>query len=91
MSTMKKSTSREGLDQIMKTMENEDAEEDLDHLLENNRAWVTQKLNFDPQYFEKMSLGQAPTYLIIACSDSRVAPDTILGLQPGECFVHRFL
>jgi carbonic anhydrase len=58
-------------------------------LFENNRNWVNRKLNEDPQYFEKLSIGQEPKFLWIGCSDSRVQATDITGVQPGEMFVHR--
>ncbi len=46
-------------------------------------------MKIDPQYFERLSQVQAPEYLWIGCSDSRVPANEIVGLQPGELFVHR--
>jgi carbonic anhydrase len=62
---------------------------DLQHLFDNNRAWVEQILAGDPKFFEKLSHQQAPEYLWIGCSDSRVPANQIVGLAPGEVFVHR--
>ncbi|MBK6266457.1 carbonic anhydrase [Marivirga sp. S37H4] len=58
-------------------------------LFENNRKWVSDKLNLDPDYFKKMAEGQKPKYLFIGCSDSRVPANEITGTEPGEMFVHR--
>jgi carbonic anhydrase len=61
----------------------------LKDLFENNRAWVNQINRADPAFFEKLSHQQAPEYLWIGCSDSRVPANQIVGLLPGEVFVHR--
>ena len=58
-------------------------------LLANNKKWVKEQLALEPQYFEKLAKGQAPEYLWIGCSDSRVPANTITGTEPGEMFVHR--
>lgn len=58
-------------------------------LLENNKAWVAEMTNEDPNYFKKMSKGQSPEYLWIGCSDSRVPANEVTGTKPGELFVHR--
>lgn len=55
----------------------------------NNKNWVKQKLDQDPDYFNKLSHGQQPPILWIGCSDSRVPANEITGTQPGEIFVHR--
>ncbi|UUX52215.1 carbonic anhydrase [Nisaea acidiphila] len=62
---------------------------DLSSLLQHNVAWAEGKLREDPAYFEKLSGLQAPEYLWIGCSDSRVPANVITGLAPGEVFVHR--
>ena len=62
---------------------------DLQHLLENNRAWAEKIVAEDPEFFRKLSRLQAPEYLWIGCSDSRVPANEITGLLPGEVFVHR--
>lgn len=64
-------------------------EKSYTRLLENNKQWVAEQLTLDPTYFEKLSKGQAPEYLWIGCSDSRVPANTITGTDPGEMFVHR--
>lgn len=61
----------------------------FDKIFIKNRQWVQEKLNQDPQYFKKLSLGQKPPILWIGCSDSRVPANEITGTQPGEIFVHR--
>ncbi len=58
-------------------------------IFENNQKWVTRKLDRDPDYFKKLSAQQSPEYLYIGCSDSRVSIEKLMGLQPGELFVHR--
>lgn len=58
-------------------------------LLENNRKWVSTKLDKDPDYFKKLSTGQKPPVLWIGCADSRVPANEIIGAEPGEVFVHR--
>ena len=61
----------------------------LDELLRNNRDWAEQVNREDPQFFQRLSQQQAPKYLWIGCSDSRVPANQIMGLAPGEVFVHR--
>ena len=58
-------------------------------IFENNKKWMAEKLHQDPQYFEKLSQGQSPDYLYIGCSDSRVTAEDLMGVQPGEVFIHR--
>ena len=58
-------------------------------LLENNKKWVTENLERDPQFFERLSNGQQPPLLWIGCADSRVPANEIIGALPGEVFVHR--
>ena len=62
---------------------------DFTRLLDNNKKWVKEMTRDNPQYFETMAKGQAPTYLWIGCADSRVSAELITGLKPGELFVHR--
>ena len=64
---------------------------DLDQLLANNRAWAAAMVREDPQFFARLAEQQAPQYLWIGCSDSRVPANQIVGLPPGEMFVHRNL
>ncbi len=61
----------------------------LSHLIERNRAWAEQIKAQDPHFFQKLSEQQSPEYLWIGCSDSRVPANQIVGLSPGELFVHR--
>jgi len=61
----------------------------LTHLFENNRAWSERIRRQDPEFFERLARQQAPRYLWIGCSDSRVPANEIIGLPPGEVFVHR--
>ena len=61
----------------------------LAHLFDNNDAWVARKLSEDPEYFSRLAHQQTPEYLWIGCSDSRVPANQIIGLPPGEVFVHR--
>ena len=63
--------------------------ENLSHLFDFNRAWSKQMQEIDPQYFDKLSRLQTPEFLWIGCSDSRVPANQIVGLMPGEVFVHR--
>jgi carbonic anhydrase len=63
--------------------------QDLAHLFENNRRWAASMRAADPDYFPKLARLQAPHYLWIGCSDSRVPANEITGLMPGEVFVHR--
>lgn len=61
----------------------------LDELLRNNREWAERARREDPEFFLRLSQLQAPKYLWIGCSDSRVPANQIMGLAPGEVFVHR--
>ncbi len=61
----------------------------LEHLKENNRSWAQRRVAADPEFFKRLEGQQAPTYLWIGCSDSRVPANEIVGLEPGELFVHR--
>jgi carbonic anhydrase len=61
----------------------------LPHLFANNRAWSKKMTEQDPDFFKNLSGQQAPKYLWIGCSDSRVPSNQIVGLLPGEVFVHR--
>src|SRR5687767_12587088 len=61
----------------------------LSHLFENNKAWARRIREQDPEFFAKLSQQQFPSYLWIGCSDSRVPANQIVGLLPGELFVHR--
>jgi carbonic anhydrase len=61
----------------------------LSHLFDNNRRWAAERIGADPQYFQRLSGIQRPDYLWIGCADSRVPANVIVGLAPGEMFVHR--
>jgi carbonic anhydrase len=61
----------------------------LSHLFDNNRAWAAEMTRQDPDFFSRLASQQAPRYLWIGCSDSRVPATQITGLLPGEMFVHR--
>jgi carbonic anhydrase len=61
----------------------------LDHLKANNRAWAELKVATDAGFFKRLEGQQAPEYLWIGCADSRVPANEIVGLDPGELFVHR--
>jgi carbonic anhydrase len=61
----------------------------LKQLFENNRKWAASQTQSDPDFFNRLSQQQSPKYLWIGCSDSRVPANEIVGLLPGELFVHR--
>jgi carbonic anhydrase len=61
----------------------------LNDLFAKNRAWAAEMVRHDPAFFERLAGQQAPRYLWIGCSDSRVPANQIVGLLPGEMFVHR--
>ena len=61
----------------------------LADLLDKNKTWASGKVAADPEFFARLSEVQNPRYLWIGCSDSRVPANEIIGLQPGEMFVHR--
>lgn len=61
----------------------------IQHLFDNNKKWADQIKKEDPDFFKSLSLQQSPKYLWIGCSDSRVPANELLGMQPGEVFVHR--
>ena len=61
----------------------------LDHLKANNRAWAESKTAADPGFFQRLVAQQTPEYLWVGCADSRVPANEIVGLDPGELFVHR--
>jgi carbonic anhydrase len=61
----------------------------LPHLFEKNRAWAESMVHEDPAFFSKLARQQTPEYLWIGCSDSRVPANQIIGLLPGDVFVHR--
>ncbi len=61
----------------------------FDKIFKNNEKWVAEKLSHDPDYFRKLAQGQHPEYLYIGCSDSRVTAEDLMGVGPGEVFIHR--
>jgi len=61
----------------------------FDNIFKNNEKWVSEKLSIDPDYFNKLSQGQSPEFLYIGCSDSRVTAEDLMGLEPGQVFIHR--
>lgn len=63
--------------------------QDIERLFRNNQNWSQQMLEADPNFFKRLAAQQSPQYLWIGCSDSRVPANQILGLAPGEVFVHR--
>jgi carbonic anhydrase len=63
----------------------------VDRLLQNNAEWAARMVKGDPQFFTRLQGQQTPQYLWIGCADSRVPANEIVGLAPGELFVHRNL
>lgn len=61
----------------------------IQHLFENNKKWADKITAENPNFFQSLSEQQSPKYLWIGCSDSRVPANELLGMQPGEVFVHR--
>lgn len=61
----------------------------LDKVFENNKKWIKEKISQDSNYFDEMGKGQNPELLYIGCSDSRVTAEDLMGLGPGDVFVHR--
>lgn len=64
-------------------------EKSYKQLFINNKKWVAEMTEIDPEYFSSLAKGQTPEYLWIGCSDSRVPANEITGTKPGEMFVHR--
>lgn len=60
-----------------------------EELFERNRQWAAARVSEDPEYFRRLAAQQTPEYLWIGCSDSRVPANELLGMAPGELFVHR--
>lgn len=58
-------------------------------VFKNNETWISDKLSLNPDYFTELSKGQTPEFLYIGCSDSRVTAEDLMGIKPGEAFVHR--
>lgn len=61
----------------------------FESIFKNNELWVAEKLQKDPNYFINLDKGQRPDFLYIGCSDSRVTAEDLMGVQPGEVFIHR--
>lgn len=61
----------------------------LARIFDNNQSWIQSKLDLDKDYFKKLSDGQNPDILYIGCSDSRVTAEELMGVDPGDAFVHR--
>ena len=61
----------------------------LDRLLDNNKRWAAERVKHDPTFFSRLEKQQKPEFLWIGCADSRVPANEIVGLDPGELFVHR--
>lgn len=62
---------------------------DIQNIFNRNKSWVADKLEQDPDFFKNLSSGQTPKILYIGCSDSRVAAEEMMGVGPGDIFVHR--
>ena len=62
---------------------------DFNKIFNNNEKWIAEKLAVNPDYFNDLSKGQSPEFLYIGCSDSRVTAEDLMGLKPGEVFIHR--
>ena len=60
-----------------------------EEVFENNKKWVSEQLSKDADFFDKLAADQTPDYLYIGCADSRVPANEIMGLHPGDVFVHR--
>lgn len=61
----------------------------FDKIFQNNEQWIAEKLAENPNYFSNLSKGQQPEFLYIGCSDSRVTAEDLMGLNPGDVFIHR--
>lgn len=61
----------------------------IDLIFENNKKWIEEKLSLNQNYFTDLAKGQTPEFLYIGCSDSRVTAEDLMGVQPGEVFIHR--
>ncbi len=62
---------------------------EIEKVFKNNEKWIAEKLEKNPDYFADLSKGQSPDILYIGCSDSRVTAEDLMGVSPGEVFVHR--
>lgn len=61
----------------------------VEDVFKNNEKWISEKLAIDSDYFTNLSKGQSPEFLYIGCSDSRVTAEDLMGIQPGQAFIHR--
>lgn len=61
----------------------------IEKIFSNNKKWIEERLQIDENYFKNLSSGQSPEILYIGCSDSRVSAEELMGVQPGDVFVHR--
>ncbi len=61
----------------------------IKQIFDNNQKWIAEKLKVNEDYFRNLAQGQNPEILYIGCSDSRVSAEELMGLHPGEVFVHR--
>ncbi len=61
----------------------------IEEIFSNNKKWIKERLQIDENYFKNLSTGQSPEILYIGCSDSRVSAEELMGVRPGEVFVHR--
>jgi carbonic anhydrase len=61
----------------------------IEQIFKNNQKWIAEKLQLDKDYFKELAVGQNPDILYIGCSDSRVTAEELMGVRPGEVFVHR--
>jgi len=73
----------------MSEVKNDQKAAPLQHLLKNNRVWADSQVERDPDFFNRLAQQASPEYLWIGCSDSRVPANELLGLAPGDVFVHR--
>jgi len=62
---------------------------DLQQVFINNEKWIEEKLKLNPDYFDLLAKGQSPEFLYIGCSDSRVTAEELMGISPGQAFIHR--
>ena len=61
----------------------------VNEIFSNNEKWVSEKLALSPEYFKNLSRDQTPEFLYIGCSDSRVTAEELMGIEPGQAFIHR--
>jgi carbonic anhydrase len=61
----------------------------VSEIFKNNEKWVTDKLSISPDYFKNLARDQSPEILYIGCSDSRVTAEELMGIEPGQAFIHR--